>query len=378
MKKTIIYFGNYDLLIRNAAGNRVFFNTKILKNNYRIINIFYTKDKTVKKRKLLKYKGFEIYALPYPNNLLEWISNFKIFGFIKSIFLNNNDFNIHSFVFYHSLFVFFHTFFVMLFLRNRNIKLIFDIVEFDVSNKKNFFMRLLRNIDFFFSNKVLPFFSDGILVISKRMENFFKLKKVFYLPPLNSIRPSFFKKKGPLKFLFAGTLGEINRNRNLIKDRIDFIIDLVKDHGNVFLDIYGIQRNDFISCFPSIAIPNNVNFFGYIKHEKLLLLLKIYDFVFIYRMNSEKNNFGFPTKFAEAYSANIPIITTPISDVKNYINNGINGYLIPFDKKKAKVVFSNIVKIGRLDLLKNPRAFSNNAFNLSSYKVSLLDFFRKI
>lgn len=376
-KKTIIYFGNYDLIKRNASGNRVFFNSKILNEKYRVINVFYTKDNLIEKEKLIYYEGFEIYAINYPKSKYEWIKNFKKFKSIKFKLLEKN-LDIHLFIFYHSLFAFFHTAFVIFYLKVRRIKILFDVVEFDRSLNKNLLLRLLRNIDFYFSEKIFPALSNGIIVISKRMVTYFKSNKTFLLPPLNDIKPFNSNKSGKLKILFAGTLGEVNNNRNLSKDRIDLIIRLVENYNQILLHIYGFDEKNFLEEFSDFTIPKNVRFLGIHPHKQILSVIKKYDFTIIYRMNTDKNNFGFPTKFSEAYSAHLPIITTPISDVTDYIINGLNGYLLPFEFEKAKIEFSKIIAKGRLKKINLLKGFKKNQFYYKSYKSKLIGFINKI
>jgi glycosyltransferase involved in cell wall biosynthesis len=53
------------------------------------------------------------------------------------------------------------------------------------------------------------------------------------------------------------------------------------------------------------------------KHIKNILDCDCYIFI---RSSDRRNNAGFPTKFAESFTCGVPIITTDVSDVKEYIN----------------------------------------------------------
>jgi glycosyltransferase involved in cell wall biosynthesis len=381
IKPLIVYFGNYDLISKNASGNRVLNFTTILAKKYRIVNIFYTKNKNIEKGKLLKHDDLEIIPFDYPKNIFGWFKFPTLFKNMKNSLYNNNiPFNkIKFFIFYGSLFVSFQTLILLLVLKKYGIKIFFDVTEFDSSNKKNILFRFLRNVDYFFSEKIFPQFSDGIIVISKRMFNYFRHKNIILIPPLTNFpKNKFFPLNNNIKLVFAGTLGEL-KTKNLNKDRIDIILKLMKNFPQVQLDIYGFSKSEFLDSFPNFLISDNVHFFGFIDHKSLINLLRFYDFSIIFRLPSDKNNFGFPTKFAESFSSRLPVISTLFSDIPEYLIDGFNGFFIPYELIDATKKINYIFSLTREDLWNLKKNIPEESpFDLKFYASALLDFFQKI
>jgi glycosyltransferase involved in cell wall biosynthesis len=53
---------------------------------------------------------------------------------------------------------------------------------------------------------------------------------------------------------------------------------------------------------------------------------------------------GFPTKFVEAITCGIPVVTNNTSDLQFYLKEGVNGYFLGYTKesisKKIKVMLN--------------------------------------
>jgi glycosyltransferase involved in cell wall biosynthesis len=372
-KPTLIYFGNYDLLLKNAAGNRVYFNTLILKRDFRIINVFFTKS-TMYPLNIISTcnDGFEILPLKYPKNWFHWLLISERYLVLKTKILNDLNIKPKSFIFYHSLFPSVFTFFFILRLKFFKIKVFFDIVEFDYSLINNWLLRFLKNIDYFLSDKILPNFADGLIVISRKLKAFFKYKKSIIIPPLNNHNKFPYSKNindYPLKFVFSGTVGDSHSKEFLKKDRIDYIVELFRGNDKATLDIFGISNIEYLTFFPKSSIPSNVKFHGFMPHNEVLNGYSKFDYSIIYRENSMKNNYGFPTKFSEAFSLGLPVISTNFSDLENYLIPGINGFFIPFEFKEAKIFFDEIVEKGSktVNLLKK-NLENTNFFMISQFQ----------
>ncbi len=382
-KPLLIYFGNYDLLLRNAAGNRVFNNTLILKNQFRVINVFFTKTKNFTLNSLNIYnENFEIFPLSYPKSWFEWLNFLPRLKLINNAFINNDSLKSTHFIFYHSLFPSIITFFIILKLKFKKIKVIFDLVEFDYSLNKNIVLRFFKSVDLFISDKLIPRLGDGLIVISERLKNYFRKKKSLIVPPLNDFKALPLIEKSfhfPLKIIFSGSIGDFKSKEFLKKDRIDLIVELFRSNANVILDIYGISKFEYLSYFPKFELAKNVNFFGKIPHEEVIANYSNYDYSIIYRESTSKNNFGFPTKFAESFALGIPVITTDFSDLKKYIIEGINGFFLPNGFLKAKEKFDRIILKGP-ETSKNLRINlqQNNYFSIYRFEKSLISFIKEI
>ena len=71
-----------------------------------------------------------------------------------------------------------------------------------------------------------------------------------------------------------------------------------------------------------------IKFYGKLPHIEAIDKLKLCDFSIFVRDDTLTNKAGFPTKFAEAISCGIPVLTNKNSNVKDYLKEGINGFFI--------------------------------------------------
>lgn len=137
---------------------------------------------------------------------------------------------------------------------------------------------------------------------------------------------------GPRRFVYSGSPGV-----GMEKDRLPVAIagfrDL-HDRGIPFeFLIAGITREGYLRLRPDhtaiLAGMDSVRFLGRIPHPEALALLRSADFSLFFRKPNRVSHTGFATKYVEAASLGIPVISNATSDLPLYLRDGENGFMAP-------------------------------------------------
>lgn len=137
---------------------------------------------------------------------------------------------------------------------------------------------------------------------------------------------------GIRRFVYSGSPGV-----GMEKDRLPVAIagfrDL-HDQGIRFeFVVAGITQEDYLRLRPDHAAVltgmDGVRFLGRILHPESLALLRSADFSVFFRKPNRVSNAGFSTKYVEAASLGIPVISNATSDLPLYLRDGENGFMAP-------------------------------------------------
>ena len=216
--------------------------------------------------------------------------------------------------------------------------------------------------------KVIHFKLDGMIVISKYLENFYKKKvKTIYIPPLVDKNEKKWQdingnENEIISLTYAGSPGKN-------KDKINKIVKLLYEShlDNFKLNLIGFTKEEFIKEYPEERetiekISDKIKFFGRISHIEVLKILKKSDFSIFFRDINRVTMAGFPTKFAESFSCGIPVITTKTSDLCDYLKEGINGFWLEEDIKES---LNKILKTKNLKEMK--KNIDRETFDFRNY-----------
>ena len=201
--------------------------------------------------------------------------------------------------------------------------------------------------------KVLHKKTDGLIVISKYLENYYAKQKTVLIPPLVDKSESKWLSSQKIsrkifRLVYAGW-------PNKAKERLDLLVNSIEKIAErlpLQLDIYGINEQDYrriYSLQDGNVFPPCIIFHGKVSHQEALQAVKNADYSLIIRESSRKNNAGFPSKLVESISCGTPVLTTAISNVVDYVHDGNNGYIISIatleqDIEKA-IQYRNHVKV---------------------------------
>ena len=95
------------------------------------------------------------------------------------------------------------------------------------------------------------------------------------------------------------------------------------------LDVIGMTKQQYITGYGNLPKKcNNIFFHGRVPHTEAVKAVQGADFQFLIRDSNLKNNAGFPTKFVESLACCTPVIATLTSNIGDYLNDGVNGYVV--------------------------------------------------
>ncbi|PIX10601.1 MAG: hypothetical protein COZ75_00760, partial [Flavobacteriaceae bacterium CG_4_8_14_3_um_filter_34_10] len=219
--------------------------------------------------------------------------------------------------------------------------------------------------------------ADGVLAISKYLNDFYKDTNTLLLPPLvdkNSAKWSKVdcKPKDFSDLIYVGSPG------NGFKDRIDVIILSLSKIKNSVRDfkftIVGLTKSEYFTIFGRHSIPenviDNVFFEGKKSHKDSIEKIKRADFSIFLRDNSLTNTAGFPTKFVESITCGTPVLTNPSSNISQFLKDGKIGYLINnIDNDNIDISLINAINLGKKELIEMKReCYSFKEFHFDFYE----------
>ncbi|MBV7377957.1 glycosyltransferase family 4 protein [Maritimibacter dapengensis] len=156
---------------------------------------------------------------------------------------------------------------------------------------------------------------------------------------LDTARPEWMKAPlptrfdAPARFIYSGSPGV-----GMAKDRLPLIIDALDSLASENLafqcDILGITRDEYLRDAPQHRraierLAGEVRFHGRVSHATSLDMLRRADFSVFFRKPDRVAHTGFATKFVEAHTLGIPVVTNATSDIPRYLTDGKNGFLAP-------------------------------------------------
>lgn len=239
---------------------------------------------------------------------------------------------------------------------------------------------LIKKLNTFLTNYSFRFL-DGFIVISKNLESLIKIyaKKeaiILKIPILVEVKKEDSSIEKPLAqfpyFLHAGALS----------DRKDGIINVFKAFAlvcketNYNLHFYLTSKVAIKTEMDQINeiievnnLKNNVHFLGMISDSELLKYQKFCSFVILNKYTNEQNLFNFPTKLGEFMALKIPVITTAVGEMKEYLEDENNALI--FQENNNRDLANKIY------FILNNKEFANKigencyetAFNNFNYKL---------
>lgn len=332
---TILYIGGFELPDKNAAAHRVLNNGKALSElGYKVV--FIGIDKSLKFPTNIittnkQVQGFESWSIPYPKSTRQWINYLSSIKSFLQIYKEYSD--VECIICYNYQSLAFEK--IRRFSRLKNIKLYADCTEWYGPQGNNKMMKALKGIDSFIRMRIIHKRIDGIIVISKYLENYYsKVKKTILIPPLVDLSeekwsiPINIGKEKVINLIYAGSPGK--------KDSINLIInslDNLKDKFNFSFNIIGISEVEYLGNYPEDVrvlenLKGKINFFGRLNHIDSLEHLANSNYSIFVRENNLPNRAGFPTKFVESVSCGTKVITNSSSNITDYLVEGENGHLL--------------------------------------------------
>jgi glycosyltransferase involved in cell wall biosynthesis len=263
----------------------------------------------------------DMYEEPYPQGIREWFLHMWSVKNIQAVMETQGD--VCMVILYNVPFVLLKR--VKHALKNTNIKVVYDCTEWADVTDGSYAKRIAKKCDEHFIRTKIADVADGLIVISKRMQQAYaKAKHLLLLPPLVDISDSIWhqtmeKQDDIFEFCFAGIL---DGNKESLDTIVEAFGNLERE--DMRLRIIGITEQEFCDFYPNgreliKRCRGQVVFMGTRSHAETISYVLSCDCYIFIRQSDTRNNAGFPTKFAESFTCNVPIIATDISDIKSYL-----------------------------------------------------------
>lgn len=385
-KGKILYVGGFELPDKNAAAHRVLSNAKAFRKlGYEVVLIGVSKEKVAAEilDTYVVYEGFDCYLTNYPNSYLNW---FIYLTSIKKIVLSGVCNNVSAIICYNYPSI--AQYKLSIFCKKNSIKLIADCTEW-YTGSGFLFKKILKNIDTYIRMRILNFRVDGLIVISRYLESFYAKKIQGNLIPLPPLIDSSDKKwvieensnDKELQIIYAGSPGKGG------KDRLDIVISslynycLQNKESMIRLVIIGLNQQQLSAQFVIndkwFSLKNfKIDCRGRLSHKEVLSCLKKSDFHFFIRDVNRVTTAGFPTKFVESVSCQVPVLTNLSSNLEEYIEEC--GYIVNAEDEESLLQSLKYP----LSLTAEERESFRNSINVelfdyNSYLKDIKDFLEK-
>jgi len=367
-QEKILYIGGFELPDKNAAAHRVLANGKILDNlGYEVIYLGVShenecSDNVVSTSRKVKY-GLD-YRYKYPIGKINWLKYIMKIGHIIELI------EIHKVkvvIAYNYPAIALHR--LHLYCKKNDIKLVSDCTEWYVP-VGDFIFRIIKGLDTYLRMRVVQPRLDGMIAISKFLFDFYypKQSNLILVPPLVDLSDSKWhvnvekNDNKQLQFLYAGSPG--GKTKDHLGMIISSLILLHEKKGRDFcLDIIGITKEQYneIWCDHPInsSLNDKIKFHGKLSNGSVIKKLKKVDFSIFIREDNLVTRAGFPTKFVESISAGIPVLTNSSSNVKDYLEEGVNGFLL--DISSTEILAESLDEV-----------FNTNGIDINNMKLNCM------
>lgn len=332
-KGTIIYWGGFELPDKNAAAHRVVANGKILKSlDYQVVYLgtaVVNEDEYFNGIRQSAYSEL-IYEEAHPLTIKQWARWFFSVSNLRAVTEKYDD--IKMIIVYNVPYVILKR--VKAEYSKKGIKVVYDCTEWSGETKGALPKRILKKADEYFVRTRIGAVSDGLIVISRMMQEAYqKNRNVLLLPPLVDLNDPIWhqsveERTDGFEFCFAGVPGG---NKESLDKVIEAFCQL--EDEKVSLRIIGPSQEDVLALDPQIETllldkKDKIIFMGRLSHQDTIKHVLGCDCYIFIRPSNRRNNAGFPTKFAESFTCGGRIITTDVSDVAPYLEKADRGSIL--------------------------------------------------
>ena len=123
-----------------------------------------------------------------------------------------------------------------------------------------------------------------------------------------------------------------------------------------------------------------VEYVGKLTHQECLDMVASSDFSVIVRDDKRVTRAGFPTKFSESFACGTPVISTPSSNIADYLENGVNGFLCDgFSQAAVKKAIIEAVSLEKTSLERMHASLrSHPPLRYQDFNEPLKEFMKKV
>lgn len=186
---------------------------------------------------------------------------------------------------------------------------------------------------------------DGIFVISRYLEKRFVTwirdgAQIIRIPIL--VDPSEFNRcqcnyldDQKKRILYMGSLNHPGEVATLVQSFADIAQEYPVWHLQILGDVQERVLQGLKQLVADLNLVDRVEFVGMVKRQELPAYLTAASVLALPRASGEFSRAGFPTKLAEYLASGKPVILTSTGDIPDYLDDGVNAYLVPPDNVAA-------------------------------------------
>lgn len=378
--KIIYYIGGFELPDKNAAAQRVVPNAKALRDlGYKVIFIDIDREchKSILKTKT-ECLGFTRFSVTYTNKRLVSDEDFRtvVRKYPKP----------YAVIAYNYPAIALEK--IRKFCQKRGIRIISDCTEWYGPQGEDLLHKAIKGIDSYLRMNVIQPKLDGIIVISKYLNDFYKDKlPTVHIPPLvDKSDKKWNVERTPhdgIVITYAGSplrgKDKINRivealyrieNTDAYVSEATELIDK-NSKNKVTFKVIGITKQQFLDMYPEDEryLSDNIVFLGRIPHVDVIKETANADFSMFYRNVNRITMAGFPTKLSESISCGTPVITNPTSNISDYLADGVNGLLV---KASIETTLKYVSKMSMSEVAGIKNNVISDIFDYRKYSELLL------
>jgi len=322
----IIYIGEFDFNRKTAAAVRIVNNCKAIAatNNFKIKIIGYSDIPS------FKVDDLSIFNVKRGKGTLLKLYYYVFRAFHIIHLLNKINEKPDAIIYYGNTAKILTA--LLIYCKFKKIKLIVDVVEwFDYSH-----LHLGRYGPFALDahltmTRLIPR-CDSVIAISSYLQNYYANRglKTLRIPILVNTKkidehPEIISNFDPdfLNLIYAGNHGK----KDLIFNVIDAVEQLSSEGLKVKFHLLGPTKPELQSKI-HYPITDAIICYGRIPQENVPFYLNQADFSVLLRPVLRYAQAGFPTKFVESLNAGLPVIANLTSDLKLYLKDGYNGFVL--------------------------------------------------
>lgn len=346
-KGTILYFGFFGLPDHDASANRVLNNAKVLRDlGYNVVfldeQVDYPFKGILESKRIVN--GFTVYSQRRPHGLKASLIKMISFQNVRKIVDDNKKINLLIAYNYPSI-----ALERIRKLYKNQISVCADCTEWYSGKEYRFPLNILCALDSFYRMRFVHKHLSGVMCISSFLYNYYgKSKQNVLIPPLVDKTDDVWQQetldydKSKLNLIYGGAPGRD-------KEKMSPIVRAVCESPckeNIVLRIVGLSLEQYLDVYPEddeIIKANDgvIFFFGRIPHRQYIQMLMSSDYLIFLRNRTRVTMAGFSTKFVEAVSVGVPVITTNTGDLKGYIEKYHLGVVLN-NKESLKQCLENL------------------------------------
>ena len=362
--KKILYIGGFEMPDRNAAAHRVRILSKVFRDlGYEVV--FYGIKRDASSPDFVD--GSHNYSKSYPDGIKSWMS-YALGGGIRDVIMYHKPDIVVAYN-YPGI----ASLRLISLCKRKGIIVYGDITEWYDSTS------IIKKLDVFIRMRIANKKLDGIVSISKLLDNYYRKYNSILVPPLVDVSDDKWKQRGgtysedDINIVYAGSPG----GKGNLKDRLDLVLSAFASVGNkkMIMRIVGMTEEEYGQSFKS-TIPDSIRvcFLGRLPHTETLSVLLQSDFQVFFRERSRANMAGFPTKLVESITCRVPVVTNDVSNVSDYVIDGYNGIIASdFSNESVINVFKRISIMSRQEINQMKANCQCDTFDYHSF----IDVFKK-